>query len=198
MAGLWRACIGVVAVALAAGGCTADRGADSNPQAAAPKREYKEIVGLNLFSRIELPKCKEPGAGEPQEQCWKPDGHRSKQDSPSDDGYVKLMLGRTSVPESTNPEVDVVLWNGKIHSIQVETTMHVDRAIQMLTEKYGKFDRREAPVGESPVYQWSGETTLMALFTNSPSYGEHWILVQSREYTADENERRRAQSAPSF
>lgn len=163
----------------------------------APKKPVEGIVGVNLFSPLDYPKCGITAAGESPVPCWRTRLSASKEASISDGEYL-LQLATTSVPEYTKPEIEVTVWNGVVHSISLETSMGLNRAVDLLSEKYGPVSLRERSDNGSPIVRWTRDKAEALVFANTPSYGEHWVLVQSRELTAHKNEERRARSADGF
>lgn len=192
---LWK--VSCVAAAVLLAGCTPHQEAVAPVVKAQPVREINEIVGVRLFSTIDLPKCDGRSGTDPVRPCWLPYTYGSKQDKPDLDGRYKILLLSTAVPRYTNPEIEATLWNGKIHSIDIETSLGVSDVVGLLSDKYGPVSRREQSDG-GDIYQWDGDTTRMFVFTNSPRYGDHGIVVSSREYLFMESERIRAESSDGF
>lgn len=189
----WRGATVALCVLLAA--C---RPAHEQPVSApTPKKHVEGIVGINLFSPLDYPKCGVTSSGESPVPCWRT-RYSASSDAQVSDGEYLLQLATTSVPEYTKPEIEVTVWNGVVHSISLETSMGLDRAVDLLSDKYGPVSLRERSDDGSPIVRWMDDEAEALIFANSPSYGEHWVLVQSRDLTAHKNAERRARSADGF
>lgn len=152
---------------------------------APPRPQIDELVGVRLGTEVSsFPYC---GAPLHEKQEALPCVGRD------DSGLLResILLPEGSVPPRTMARVEIETVDGRIGSISLATFLPAEEAVPMLVDKWGPANGDDDPL----AVRWMGQTAEALFMQDSPSRGEHRILVQSFAHTAHQNASRAAEKA---